>query len=215
MPGARCFRAQTDGGTLRGGAPRVVWQALGADPRLIPASSAAQRLAQDGRPPHLVWNPLSGEIVQLIPVVRAACAIGSPEGLDYRSAGFGPAPAGGPVPPGDPANRHGRLCVQIGVVAWASEPFTEGPLRNAEALLGWLASWGVPFRWPPGRPAPFTLARTSKRRSAQGAMRGHFGASPVPGWDAAGPGHIDPALRGGPATAHCPRMAGRRPALTA
>ena len=215
MPGARCFRAQTDGGTLRGGAPRVVWQALGADPRLISASSAAQRLAQDGRPPHLVWNPLSGEIVQLIPVVRAACSIGSPEGFDYRSAGFGPAAATGPVPSCDPANRQGRLCVQIGVVAWASEPFTDGPLHGAEALLGWLASWGVPFRWPAGRPTPFTLARTAERRRAQWAMGGHFGASQVPGWDAAGPGHIDPALLGGRVTAHCPVLAGRRRAWSA
>jgi hypothetical protein len=218
MPGARCFRAQTDGGTLRGGAPRVVWQALGADPRLISASSAAQRLAQDGRPPHLVWNPLSGDIVQLIPVVRAACSIGSPEGLDFRSAGFGAAAAGaadGPAPSGDPANRQGRLCVQISVVAWASEPFTDGPLHGAEALLGWLASWGVPFHWPAGRPTPFTLARTAERRRAQWAMGGPFGASQVPGWDAAGPGHIDPALLGAPSTAHCPVMAGRRPTLTA
>jgi hypothetical protein len=46
-------------------------------------------------------------------------------------------------------------------------------------------------------------------------MGGHFGASQVPGWDAAGPGHIDPALLGAPSTAHCPVMAGRRPTLTA
>ena len=32
MPGTRCIRAETDGGQLRGGAPRVVWLTLGADP---------------------------------------------------------------------------------------------------------------------------------------------------------------------------------------
>ena len=117
MPGARCLRAQTDGGTLRGGAPRVVWQALGADPRLISATSAAERLVQQGRPPHLVWNPLSGDIVQLIPVVRAACSLGAPEGLDSRTSSAEAAPT----------NRQGRLCAQVGVLAWAWEPFTDGP----------------------------------------------------------------------------------------
>ena len=133
MPGARCLRAKTDGGTLRGGAPRVVWQALGADPRQVSATSAARRLTQDGRPPHLVWNPLSGGIVQLIPVVRAACSLGGPEGLGYQgldAAGVDGVPSGCGGPGSDPANRQGRLCVQIGVVAWAWEPFTDGPMHG-------------------------------------------------------------------------------------
>jgi hypothetical protein len=179
----------------------VVWQALGADPRQIPASSAAQRLSQDGRPPHLVWNPLSGDIVQLIPVVRAACSLGGPEGLDYRVMGL--ARPGGAAPACDPANRQGRLCVQVGVVAWAWEPFTDGPMHGAEALLGWLASWGVPSRWPAGRPAPFMRARSAARSRTHWSMGGHFGASQVPGWDAAGPGHIEPALLGAPTVPHC------------
>jgi hypothetical protein len=183
---------------LRGGAPRVVWQALGADPRQISASSAAQRLSEDGRPPHLVWNPLSGDIVQLIPVVRAACSLGGPEGLDYPV--MSPAGPSGAAPACDPANRQGRLCVQVSVVAWAWEPFTDGPMHGAEALLGWLASWGVPSRWPAGRPVPFMAARSAERSRARWSMGGHFGASQVPGWDAAGPGHIEPALLGAP---HC------------
>lgn len=210
MPGARCIRAQTDGGTLRGGAPRVVWQALGADPRLISASSAAQCLAQDGRPPHLVWNPLSGDIVQLIPVVRAACSLGGPEGLGYQTDcyGTGGYGTGGPPAAPDPTSRQGRLCVQIGVVGWASEPFTDGPMHGVEPLLGWLASWGVPSRWPAGRPAPSMLARTGARSRARWALGGHFGASQVPGWDAVGPGHIDIDLLGA-------RSAVPRPAVSA
>jgi hypothetical protein len=212
MPSARCIRAQADGGTLRGGAPRVVWQALGADPRLISATSAARRLAQDGRPPHLVWNPLSGDIVQLIPVVRAACALGSPESLDHQTCSLG---TGGFAAGADPANRQGRLCVQVGVVAWASEPFTSGPMRGGEALMGWLASWGVPSRWPAGRPAPFMLASTGERSRARWAMGGHFGASQVPGWDAAGPGHIDTDLLRTPAVVACPTVSAPRPTLAA
>ena len=77
MPGIRYVRAAADGGPLKGGAPRVVWHALGADPQRVSARSAAQRLDQDGHPSHLVWNPCNGEIVQLIPIVRAACPVTS------------------------------------------------------------------------------------------------------------------------------------------
>ena len=190
----------------------MVWQALGADPRQVSAGSAAQRLAQDGRPPHLVWNPLSGDIVQLIPVVRAACSLGGPEGLDYRVTS--PAGTDGAASACVSANRQGRLCVQVGVVAWAWEPFTDGPMHGSEALLGWLASWGVPSRWPAGRPAPFMRARTAERSRAHWSMGGHFGASQVPGWDAAGPGPIEPALLSVPAP-HCPVVTDPRPKLTA
>jgi hypothetical protein len=147
---------------------------------------------QDRRPPHLVWNPRSGDIVQLIPVVRAACSLGAPEGLDCRTTGYGPdGREGGPGPAIAPANRQGRLCVQIGVVGWAWQPFTDGPMHGVEGLLGWLNSWGVPTRWPAGRPAPFMRARSAERSRAQWALGGHFGASQVPGWDAVGPGAID------------------------
>src|ERR1700685_1911905 len=57
MPGIRYVRAAADGGPLKGGAPRVVWHVLGADPQLVSARSAAQRLDQGGYPSHLVWNP--------------------------------------------------------------------------------------------------------------------------------------------------------------
>ena len=87
MPGAGYLRTAADGGQLKGGAPRAVWQALGADPRMVSARSAAQRLEQLGRPCHLVWNPLCGEIVQLVPIVRAARSLGCPEGLEQPAPG--------------------------------------------------------------------------------------------------------------------------------
>jgi hypothetical protein len=181
----------------------VVWQALGADPRLISAHSAAQRLDQDGRPPHLVWNPLSGDIAQLIPVVRAGCLLGAPESLEYGRSDPGPSLA-------DAANREGRLCVQVGVVAWAQQPFTGGPMYGVERILGWLHSWGVPWRWPAGRPAPFAQTRTIERSRARWALGGHFGASQIPGWDAAGPGDIDIDLLGLAQATHCQVISRRR-----
>jgi hypothetical protein len=174
---------------LRGGAPRVVWQALSADPRQISACSAAQRLDQEGRPPHLVWNPASGEVTQLIPIVRAACSLGGPEGLEYQRGNGTPLAV---------TNTQGRLCVQISVVAWPWEPFTDGPMNGLELILDWLDCWKVPCKWPAGPPAAFMHARPLPRSHAAWAAGGHYGASQVPGWDAAGPGSIDIDLIGGP-----------------
>ena len=79
MPGAERLLAAADGGVLKGGAPRAVWLVLHADPMTVSARAAAERLIELGRPPHLVWNPLSGDIAQLIPMVRAGRALGWPD----------------------------------------------------------------------------------------------------------------------------------------
>ena len=144
MPGARCIRAQIDGGQLGGGAPRVVWLTLGADPRAVSVWSAAQRLNQENRPTHLVWDPLTGDIAQLLPIVRAGCALGMPEYLDYEPDRLPPRPAD--------VNREGRLCVQIGVLGTPREPFTSFQMIGLAAILGWLDSWQIPRRWPASRP---------------------------------------------------------------
>jgi hypothetical protein len=182
MPGVRCIRAETDGGQLGGGAPRVVWLTLGADPRLISVCSAAQRLVQENRPCHLVWDPLTGDIAQLLPIVRAGCALGTPEDIEY---------APDKLPYRQPGvNREGRLCVQIGVLGSPREPFTSYQMIGLGEILAWLDSWQIPRRWPAGTPAPFRQA-TRTRSRALWALGGHFGASQVPDCESVGPGGID------------------------
>jgi hypothetical protein len=204
MPGAGYLRTTLDGGQLKGGAPRAVWQALRADPRIVSARSAAQRLDQLGRPCHLVWNPLYGEIVQLIPIVRAGCLLGRPEGLEQ--------PAGRPArgefaaaqdqdqdqaaarwPAADLAevNAEGRICVQIGVIAFAWEPFTSGPMDGLQSIMSWLDSWSIARRWPAGRPPAFPYGHATGGSRRIWARGGHFGASQVPGSTADGPGGVD------------------------
>jgi hypothetical protein len=182
MPGARCIRAQTDGGKLEGGAPRVVWLTLGTDPRVVSVWSAAQRLNEEDRPCHLVWDPLTGDLAQLLPIVRAGCALGTPEHLNYAPD----------RPPHRTAavNREGRLCVQIAVLGSATEPFTSYQMIGLAAILGWLDSWQIPRRWPAGAPAPFRQL-TRPRSRALWARGGHYGASQVPECDSIGPGGID------------------------
>jgi hypothetical protein len=80
MPGAERLPAAADGGRLKGGAPRAVWLVLHADPMTVSAREVAEQLIELGRPAHLVWNPLSGEVAQLIPVVRAGRALGWADG---------------------------------------------------------------------------------------------------------------------------------------
>ncbi len=205
MPGAIRMPAEADGGPMQGGAPRVVWQSLGSDPRLVSARSAGQRVSQLGRASHLVWNPVTGETVQLIPIVRAACSLGCPESLAHAGPP-GPAEAGtvaGPVQRAAAslaadgraaANAEGRLCVQIWVVAFAWEPFTSGPLTGVHAIMRWLDSWAVPRQWPAGRPAPFPHGHAVSGSRRLWSRGGHFGASQVPGLTAAGPGAIDVEL---------------------
>src|SRR5581483_12072078 len=77
MPGARRIRARADGGPLRGGSPRAVWLTLGTAPGAVSVQSAATRLIAAGRPCHLIWDPVTGEIAQLISILRAGCALGA------------------------------------------------------------------------------------------------------------------------------------------
>jgi len=205
MHGASQLRAAADGGPLRGGAPRTVWLTAEADPMTVSARSAAERLTKLGRPPHLVWNPVAGEIVQLVPIVRAGCMLGCPEGLRLAEpagtaagwpaeppAGAGP-PEPGPAPVGrlDSTNAEGRLCVQIAVVAYAWDPFTSGPMTGLKPILDWLDSWQVSRHWPAGPPEPFPYAIAARRDRRLWARGGHFGASQVPCPGASGPGALD------------------------
>jgi hypothetical protein len=160
----------------------VVWLTLDADPRVISVCSAAQRLVQENRPCHLVWDPLTGDLAQLLPIVRAGCALGTAENIEY-------APGKLPYrPPG--VNREGRLCVQIGVLGSPRDPFTSYQMMGLGAILAWLDSWQIPRRWPAGAPAPFR-ASTRARSRALWALGGHFGASQVPDCESIGPGSID------------------------
>ena len=176
LPGARRTEAGKDGGAMKGGAPRAVWFTSGTDPMIISAYSAAQTLNREGRAPHLVWNPYSGEIVQLVPITRAA---GLLEGL---------------------VGREGRVCVQLLVVGHPRHPFTTGPLTALDRIMQWLDSWGVARHWPAGPPLPSPQAYHSPRNRRQWARGGHFGYSQVPGAHGPDPGGIDIRKITGPET---------------
>jgi hypothetical protein len=188
---------------MQGGAPRVVWLTLDTDPRAVSVISTAQRLKEQGRPCHLVWDPVTGNLVQMLPVVRAARALGTREHIYYEPPGAGPCETAS-------VNREGRLCVQIGVLASATEPFTSCPMTRLGEILRWLDSWQIPRQWPAGQPAPSRQAEHRVRSRAQWARGGHFGASQVPDCTSTGPGGIDidqlTGVGAGSVTAPRPRL---------
>ncbi|MFC4911478.1 hypothetical protein [Actinomadura gamaensis] len=179
LPEAVRLPARQDGGALRGGAPRAVWLTSESDPCAVSAWSVAADLAKAARPAHLVWNPVSGEIVQQIPIVRAARA------LTEDGSGVG---------------REGRICAQIMVVGQAREPFTGALLNGLDPIMRWLDAWGVARRWPAGPPLPTPQSYEARRERRAWARGGHFGASQVPGGGRPDPGGIDVRRVTGPDT---------------
>lgn len=144
LPGARRIRAGTDGGPLGGGVPRAVLLTLSAAPGGVSVQSAAERLIAEYRPCHLVWDPVTGEVAQLISVLRAGRALGAADRLEWAPNRVRCRP--------ESVNGQGRICVQIGVLSTAAGPFTSGPLMGVEAIMSWLDVWGVARRWPCGQP---------------------------------------------------------------
>ena len=200
MPRAERIPAAADGGTMKGGAPRAVWLPVYADPLVLPARAVAERLIELGRPSHLVWNPVSGEVAQLIPAVRAARALGWPEGHGWLAGPGWPAGPGwargmdstrglaaSAAEPAAPAardglaaiNTEGRVCVQIAVLSRAWWPFTEGPAERLQGIVTWLDSWQVPRHWPAGRPDRFPGPgpAATGRRPARRALTGQAEAA--------------------------------------
>lgn len=167
LPGVGHIAVRQDGGALKGGAPRAVWFTCETDPRVVSARSVAHDLSREGRPAHVVWNPCSGETLQLLPATRAGCLL--PE----------------------PVRSEGRVCLQIMVVGLARDPFTNGPLKDLDLIMRWLDIWGVARRWPAGPPLPSPQSYHSSRERRPWSRGGHFGASQVPETARADPGGLD------------------------
>lgn len=176
LPIAARMPAKHDGGFLRGGAPRAVWFTSETDPRLVSARSVAQDLSSAGQAAHLTWNPINGDIVQMIPATRGGCMLPTDVAVE------------------------GRICLQLMVVGYAAEPFTAGQLKGLAAIMTWLDTWGVARRWPGGPPLPAPQSFVGPRSRRAWARGGHFGCSQVPEAMSPGPGSIDIRKITGPET---------------
>ena len=113
------------GGRMNGGSVRaVVWHTSESSPDADPMA-IARYVAQRGSEYHVIWNPRSGKMVQLIPAGQSARALANNGSMQ--------------------TNRTGRVRIQICVVGRvADNPLKNSPMKGWSALRAWLASWGVP-----------------------------------------------------------------------
>lgn len=163
LPGAKHRLARMDGGACSGRHPRVVWHSTENDPANTFAASIAAFLDRMNFSVHLVWNPVSGAIVQTIPANRY--------GRGLQEFGF-------------PTNTMGNPCIQIETVGFAAHPFTSGPCKGLDRIMNWLRSHGIPDVFPSG---------VAGNRDRQTWMRaGHFTHAVTPDNDHTDPGRINP-----------------------
>lgn len=175
-PGASIQKASSDAGVMLGGPKKVVWHSTENDPNKTSASNVAAYLRKTGSNVHIVWNPVSGEIVQCIPANRGG------KGLKNLSGGV-------------ETNRAGTYVIQIEVVGKAVQPFTGGPCKNLNVLLTWIRDLGIPAVFPSGTPKayPDSYGDNGQRSTANWAKSGHFCHSQVPENSHGDPGAVSTA----------------------
>lgn len=174
LPGAKVIRALKDAGTLTGSAKKVIWHTTENDPTKTSAANVANYLNRVGSQVHIVWNPYTGEIVQMIPANRGGRGVmNKPGGVDTNTAG--------------------AIVVQIEVVGQATKPFTDGPCKGLPTIVAWLRSLGVPDVWPAGDLKPYPASYGGVRSTSAWSRSGHFGHSQIPENDHGDPGNINQA----------------------
>lgn len=182
LPKSKVILGDHDGGSMLGGPPRFVHHTYEANPERLSATKGAQGLRAVGNEVHLVFNPISGEVVQMLPANRAA------RGLRNRTGGV-------------QTNRCGSVCIQIEVIAYANRPWTSYITAAGKAtwarIMAWVRSLGIPDRWPAGPPPRYDSVRRcnvpENARSTRVWTReaGHYGHSQVPENDHGDPGALD------------------------
>lgn len=171
IPGAIVVKARQDGGAMLGGPKKVVWHTTENDPTKVSALAIAQYLNRVGSQVHIVWNPVTGQIVQSIPANRAG------RGLKNLAGGV-------------QTNRGGSRVLQIEVVGRAVNPFTSRPCVNLAKILAFIKQLGVPASWPAGDLEPYPASYGGYRSTTTWNKAGHFGHSQVPENDHGDPGNL-------------------------
>jgi hypothetical protein len=166
----------SDGGTLVGGPPRWVWHTYEADPARLSAQAGARALRAAGNSVHFVFNPLSGDIAQMLPASQSGRALKNAAG-------------------GVETNRMGAVCLQVEVVGFASQPFTALLTQAGRAglarLVGFARAHGIPDAWPAGPPPAYPGGHSVRSAAIWAGHAGHYGHSQVPENDHGDPGAID------------------------
>ncbi|AAR29740.1 hypothetical protein VWBp52 [Streptomyces phage VWB] len=151
MPGATRLdigdHSPTDGGPAKA-IPHITWDrnATAANPApLVPYETLVQYFGRNPAgmkaAPHVLWDPFTGRVTQFVPATSRS-----------KSLADGPG--------GTRTNRAGRVVLQIEALFFpycvvggrTYARLVDTPCKGWPELLAWIRSWGVPDRWPNGRP---------------------------------------------------------------
>jgi hypothetical protein len=156
--------------------PRVVWHTTESGHGDVAFTNVGKYLSDEQYEPHILYDPTTDRIGQYGPLNQSARAL--------RNDGI------------TRTNRTGRVCIQIEVLAKASNPFTTywKPGPNFRALMRAIRSWGVPDVFPAGALASvYGDPKASRNRTTWATKGGHYGHSNIPGNDHWDPGNINKA----------------------
>jgi hypothetical protein len=156
--------------------PRVVWHTTESGHGDVSFTNVGKYLSDEQYEPHVLYDPTTDRIGQYGPLNQSARALKN-DGITRT-------------------NRTGKVCIQIEVLAKASNPFTSywKPGPNFKALMRAIRSWGVPDVFPMGALASKYADPAAKRdRNTWATKGGHYGHSNVPGNDHWDPGNINKA----------------------
>lgn len=151
MPGATRLdigdHSPTDGGPAKA-IPHITWDRNATAAKPLPLVSYETLVQYFGRnpdgkraAPHLLWDPFTGRVTQFVPA-------------NSRSKSLADGPGG------TRTNRAGSVVIQIEALFFPHcvvggrtyARLADTPCKGWPALLAWIRSWGVPDRWPNGRP---------------------------------------------------------------
>lgn len=160
--------APMDGGPAKAGA-HITWDrnATAAAPAdLVSYETLQQYFGRNpsgmSMAPHLLWDPFTGRVTQFLPVNSRALALADTAG-------------------GTRTNRAGSVLIQFEALffpycRWNGRVYprlVDTPCKGWPELLAWVRSWGVPDRWPMGRPTDFTSRRSEQVWETQGGWYAH------------------------------------------
>lgn len=177
LPGAQRFSASRSWAMDGGGARYANWHSTENDPAAS-AADLARYLIGIRAEPHLVWNPWTGDICQLVPANRGGSVLKAGNHKGTTNIGI--------------------ECIGRAGVA-GKRPLSDSPMKGFDRILDWLRSWGVPDVWPAGAPLPYpqSAGLGNPQRGRWGAS-GHYGHSQWPANDHGDPGVVDMARFFGP-----------------
>lgn len=155
-------------GTMDGshGTRKVIWHNEGVDKPhdSHDAYAVAEYVLAKGIGYHLLWDSIHDIVIQLHPATGSARSLFNPGDLPWSP------------------NKQGEIALQICVVGFGSQSFTNGPLAGAARIMRYVDSLKIP-RWNRG----FTRPGRSQRLWIKS---GHHGHCHAPGNDHTDPGNI-------------------------